>query len=330
MLSQHTKEILQNNQLTDQGSHHICSDVDCVIFHMTVLSLAPSCLENVKNVCECRSKLISQFWKLHTKSKRCPNCKAARSLVRTEHNSKLTVTYPKVVLQKSGKPMIVEESAAIDETQLGKRGYLTPSTAKDHVEALWKNEGFFLSKLFSGMMVSGDSNFNPEMFFLDKLVVPPSRYRPVNCLGDQMFANGQTVNLQAVMKDAQVARKLLAFMAQDLKQSMQNEEEDMQQPVEQPLESLDRSVLATIPGQTMADKLYNIWIRLQSHVNILFDSDMDKLMSEKFPGVRQILEKKEGLFRKHMMGKRVDYAARSVICPDMYIGTSEIGIPMEF
>ena len=29
-----------------------------------------------------------------------------------------------------------------------------------------------------------------------------------------------------------------------------------------------------------------------------------------------------------MMGKRVDYAARSVICPDMYIETNEIGIPM--
>lgn len=29
-----------------------------------------------------------------------------------------------------------------------------------------------------------------------------------------------------------------------------------------------------------------------------------------------------------MMGKRVDYAARSVICPDMFIETNEIGIPM--
>ena len=41
----------------------------------------------------------------------------------------------------------------------------------------------------------------------------------------------------------------------------------------------------------------------------------------------QILEKKEGLFRKHMMGKRVDYAARSVISPDPYINVDEIGIP---
>lgn len=47
-----------------------------------------------------------------------------------------------------------------------------------------------------------------------------------------------------------------------------------------------------------------------------------------FECVSQLLEKKDGLFRKHMMGKRVDYAARSVICPDMYIGTNEIGIPM--
>ena len=42
----------------------------------------------------------------------------------------------------------------------------------------------------------------------------------------------------------------------------------------------------------------------------------------------KILEKKEGLFRKNMMGKRVDFAARSVISPDPYINMDEIGIPM--
>ena len=43
-------------------------------------------------------------------------------------------------------------------------------------------------------------------------------------------------------------------------------------------------------------------------------------------GIRQILERKEGLFRKHMMGKRVNYCCRSVISPDPYLGTNEIGI----
>uniref|UniRef100_A0A3B5ANX7 DNA-directed RNA polymerase subunit n=1 Tax=Stegastes partitus TaxID=144197 RepID=A0A3B5ANX7_9TELE len=154
------------------------------------------------------------------------------------------------------------------------------------------------------------------------------RYRPINRLGDQMFTNGQTVNMQAVMKDCSVIRKLLALIAGE-----KYTEEAEPVNVNESSRSLlftDQTFLSGVPGQTLTDKLYNMWIRLQSHVNIVFDSDMDKLMTEKYPGIRQILEKKDGLFRKHMMGKRVDYAARSVICPDMYIGTNEIGIPMVF
>lgn len=54
---------------------------------------------------------------------------------------------------------------------------------------------------------------------------------------------------------------------------------------------LDRSFLSMLPGQSLTDKLYNIWIRLQSHVNIVFDSEMDKLMMEKYPGIRQVSRK---------------------------------------
>lgn len=52
--------------------------------------------------------------------------------------------------------------------------------------------------------------------------------------------------------------------------------------------AIDRSFLSMLPGQSLTDKLYNIWIRLQSHVNIVFDSEMDKLMLEKYPGIRQV------------------------------------------
>lgn len=37
-----------------------------------------------------------------------------------------------------------------------------------------------------------------------------------------------------------------------------------------------------------------------------------------------------GLFRKHMMGKRVNFACRSVITPDPYLAIDEIGIPEVF
>lgn len=303
-LEQYTTKIVQNNLLGSHGAHQ------------------------VKNVCESRSTLIAYFWKTHMTAKRCPHCKTGRSIVRKEHNSKLTVTYPSMVHKKTEQND--SESPGIDEAQLGKRGYLTPSSAQEHLTALWKNEGFFLNYLFLGLTDVGmESGFNPSMFFLDFLVVPPSRYRPVNRLGDQMFTNGQTVNLQAVMKDIVLIRKLLALMAheQKLPDEMAEPSEDKEKDTSL---VMDRSFLTTLPGQSLTDKLYNIWIRLQSHVNIVFDSEMDKLMMEKFPGIRQILEKKEGLFRRHMMGKRVDYAARSVICPDMYINTNEIGIPMVF
>ncbi|XP_006900430.1 PREDICTED: DNA-directed RNA polymerase I subunit RPA1 [Elephantulus edwardii] len=302
-LKEYTTKIVQNNLLDAQGAQ-------------------------VKHVCESRSRLIADFWKTHMSAKRCPHCKTGRSVVRKEHNSKLTITYPAMVHRKNGQEDT--GSLGIEDAQLGKRGYLTPNSAREHLAALWKNEGFFLNYLFMGLKNVGmDTKFNPSMFFLEFLVVPPSRYRPVNRLGDQMFTNGQTVNLQAVMKDVVLIRKLLALMAQEqtlpceVTAPLADEEKDSSTVV-------DRSFLSTLPGQSLTDKLYNIWIRLQSHVNIVFDSEMDKLMMEKYPGIRQILEKKEGLFRKHMMGKRVDYAARSVICPDMYINTNEIGVPMVF
>uniref|UniRef100_A0A8C2EIP7 DNA-directed RNA polymerase subunit n=1 Tax=Cyprinus carpio TaxID=7962 RepID=A0A8C2EIP7_CYPCA len=276
----------------------------------------------IKHICEKKSSLINSFWRIHMGPRKCPNCRASRVTVRREHNSKLIVTH--------GSSTASTEKD--DDSLITKRGFLTPSLAREHVIKLWEKEGFFLKHLFSGFdMNNSEKGFSPEVFFLELLVVPPCRYRPVNRLGDQMFTNGQTVNLQAVLKDNFLIQKLLALIAAEKTNAI----EDTQTEIEQSSESteisqIDQTFLTGIQGLTLTDKLYNMWIRLQSHVNIVFDSDMDKLMTEKFPGIRQLLEKKVGLFRKHMMGKRADYAARSVICPDMYIGTNEIGIPMVF
>ncbi|XP_073710148.1 DNA-directed RNA polymerase I subunit RPA1 [Misgurnus anguillicaudatus] len=277
----------------------------------------------IKHVCEKKGSLINSFWRIHMIPKKCLNCKASRAHVRREHNSKLIVTHSSTNKDSEGKD---------DDVPAAKRGYLTPSLAREHVIKLWEKEGFFLRHLFSGFdMSSSEKGFNSEVFFLDLLVVPPCKYRPVNRLGDQMFTNGQTVNMQAVLKDNLIIQKLLALIAAEKTKEIEGTQTELEQSSETTeISQIDQSFLSDIQGQTLTDKLYNIWIRLQTHVNIVFDSDMDKLMTEKFPGVRQLLEKKDGLFRKHMMGKRVDYAARSVICPDMYIGTNEIGIPMVF
>uniref|UniRef100_A0A672TEL7 DNA-directed RNA polymerase subunit n=1 Tax=Sinocyclocheilus grahami TaxID=75366 RepID=A0A672TEL7_SINGR len=279
-------------------------------FITPILKASEDQQHSIKHICEKKSSLINSFWRVYMGPRKCPNCRASRVTVRREHNSKLIVTHG---------------SSTANDSLITKRGFLTPSLAREHVIKLWEKEGFFLKHLFSGFdMNNSEKGFSPEVFFLELLVVPPCRYRPVNRLGDQMFTNGQTVNLQAVLKDNFMIQKLLALIAAE----KTNATEEMDESAE--ISQIDQSFLTGIQGLTLTDKLYNMWIRLQSHANIVFDSDMDKLMTEKFPGVRQLLEKKEGLFRKHMMGKRVDYAARSVICPDMYIGTNEIGIPMVF
>uniref|UniRef100_A0A2I4CXF0 DNA-directed RNA polymerase subunit n=1 Tax=Austrofundulus limnaeus TaxID=52670 RepID=A0A2I4CXF0_AUSLI len=305
------------NQYMEENPKATGDEIEMVLndFTNTIVGANDGASENsraIKHLVEKKNNLINNFWKNNMTSRRCPSCRCGRVVVRREHNSKIIVTMP-----SGTKANVTDEDA-----MAGKRVFLTASTAREHVNQVWEKDGFFLKCLFPGMEETPGSEekaFHPDLFFLELLVVPPCRYRPINRLGDQMFTNGQTVNMQAVMKDCVVIRKLLALIAGE----KTTEEAEATEPE-------DQTFLSTIVGQTLPDKLYNVWIHLQSHVNIVFDSDMDKLMTEKYPGIRQILEKKDGLFRKHMMGKRVDYAARSVICPDMYIETNEIGIPMVF
>jgi DNA-directed RNA polymerase I subunit RPA1 len=68
-------------------------------------------------------------------------------------------------------------------------------------------------------------------------------------------------------------------------------------------------------------------IELQKFVNNFMDSSHDATAAS---GIRQLLEKKSGLFRQNMMGKRVNFACRSVISPDLYVGSNEIGLPVHF
>ncbi|KAH9411557.1 RNA polymerase [Ordospora pajunii] len=100
-------------------------------------------------------------------------------------------------------------------------------------------------------------------------------------------------------------------------------------------ECLDNALLRDVLRSNlmmMADVSY--WSQLQLCVLSLFDSaKMPKWRSTSLvspSGYKQVLERKDGLFRKNMMGKRVNFAGRTVISPDPNLETREIGIPMVF
>mmetsp|Transcript_32891 Transcript_32891/g.37873 ORF Transcript_32891/g.37873 Transcript_32891/m.37873 type:complete len:1758 (-) Transcript_32891:11-5284(-) len=133
----------------------------------------------------------------------------------------------------------------------------------------------------------------PDIFFIQAVPVPPNRFRPPMHLGGMVVEHTQNGHLNRILQANETLRNNIATK-----------------------------------NEAYA---YTTWIELQTHFNCLVDSSKDPSSNPNPPlGIRQLLERKEGIFRKHMMGKRVNYSCRSVISPDPYIGTNEIGLPRYF
>ncbi|ELU12458.1 hypothetical protein CAPTEDRAFT_154177 [Capitella teleta] len=207
---------------------------------------------------------------------------------------------------------VEKEVASLMDSQV----YLTQTDVRKHLQQLWVNDSEFLRKLIGALDVCSKDVDNPfDVFFIEVLPVIPTKFRPVSFMGEKKFESGQTTTLCRCVGLCWELRGILASMKADEETPEITEE---------------------VPGRkSKSEKLYAAWIALQVGVNAIVDSTLDVDMTVKsnnkiMPGVRQILEKKEGLFRKFMMGKRVDFACRSVISPDPYISTNQIGVPMVF
>ena len=84
-----------------------------------------------------------------------------------------------------------------------------------------------------------------------------------------------------------------------------------------------------------SSNLDDLFTLLQYHLAIYFDNDSSSLPKSEFKaGNRPIksisdrIKSKEGRIRTNLMGKRVDFSARSVITSDPYIDIDEVGIPL--
>ena len=98
------------------------------------------------------------------------------------------------------------------------------------------------------------------------------------------------------------------------------------------LPSEAQEMLKSIRGDSIYLKMDTVWRELQNHVDHVLDRDMNRSKSSKDNtwGFKQVIERKQGLFRMNMMGKRVNFAARTVITPDPNLSIDEIGLPEVF
>lgn len=186
-----------------------------------------------------------------------------------------------------------EEDDDEDDKAVSKDKFMHTGEVKAQLRRTWETDSFLLNAIFAS---GGSFNKNGyEIYFLQAIPVPPNRFRPPMQLSGMSVLHSQTNYLTSILTQNELVRAHFA---------------NGKEP-----------------------RAYAAWIELQTHVNCLMDSSKDPSATptnEVAPGIKQILERKEGLFRKNMMGKRVDYACRSVISPDPYVGTNEIGIPRYF
>ncbi|CAL4947601.1 unnamed protein product [Urochloa decumbens] len=174
--------------------------------------------------------------------------------------------------------------------------HLLPTEVEYILKGLWKNEARFcmlLCDFQQNTLSVSEKRRGYEMFFLNSLLVAPNRFRPSTSSSLGIMEHPQNVLLSKV---------------QEANLALQNNS----------------------ASSNHMDVLRR-WMDLQRSVNVLYDSSKGLVKSEKNAhGIRQLLEKKEGILRQKMMGKRVNYACRSVISPDPYLAVNEIGIPPVF
>ncbi|VBB33220.1 unnamed protein product, partial [Acanthocheilonema viteae] len=185
---------------------------------------------------------------------------------------------------------------------------------REHFRMLWQNDGPLLRKIFP-LFDSEDDRYCPlDVLFCEVVPVPPIKYRPVRIFKGDKYENPQTINLRKLLEASETIRAIRLALSGNNEKALLN------------------LVSKNVIGNTMQAKMHNAYLTLQQRMGAIFDQDLDKWTDVRIqvPGIKQILEKKQGLFRMNMMGKRVNFACRSVITPDPYLDIDEIGIPELF
>jgi DNA-directed RNA polymerase I subunit RPA1 len=197
-----------------------------------------------------------------------------------------------------------EEVGSEDEVERNPAGkLLTNIEVHNTLVRLFENERDITMLLYQPRMVSHKTPkaVTADMFFLHAIPVPPTCFRPPQAAGGEINENASNKGLVKILQDCLAIR--------DHKERHGGKADSMH-------------------------RLMQAFVTLQEDVNTFIDSSKSPLQGMAARnvenGIKQALEKKEGLFRKNMMGKRVNFAARSVISPDPMIEASEIGVPLVF
>nr|XP_014089551.1 DNA-directed RNA polymerase I subunit RPA1 [Bactrocera oleae] len=255
---------------------------------------------NTKTSCGIRSALVHAALQ-RVPFKKCIHCEKPLRNIR--------YLYRKLVYYITAAEMKI----SMPETQqtMGQNKSIFADECRKFLRQIYENYPDLLKLLFPLLKLNASGNESPvDIFFMDTIPVIPPKARPPNILHNQIVEHPQTGIYRAIIENNSVLRVVMKHI-KGLREELTEEAQ---------------RVYETTRGKSSYEKLYNAWQTLQTSVDLLLDITASR-DSPSNQGLKQVLEKKEGLIRKHMMGKRVNYAARTVITPDPNINVEEVGIP---
>ncbi|XP_050436612.1 DNA-directed RNA polymerase I subunit RPA1 [Adelges cooleyi] len=251
----------------------------------------------MKNADEIRQTFIAETLHQVTRRKGCLYCKAPLSTV-SKSFSKITISHG----TKSKKV----------------KGYLFPQEIKNLLRQIWINEKHFIAALLP-VLARIDSEYPTDACFMTEILVTPSNLRPNLMVRGKIVESPRNATYKSIIREAKLIQYI--HLLQDYAEGQEIPEDIIE-------------LVRDSQGQDNVEKVQIGMHNLQMCVDALLDGTAIKSLSSKESSVRiglkQLLEKKSGIIRQNMMGKRVDYFARSVITPDPCLDIDQIGIPVEF
>ncbi|CAH1724901.1 unnamed protein product [Aphis gossypii] len=307
-------KLLDNGQLTD--AHDLATEINGLsedddrnlsveeLETFISLYLKERLQENdgsyVKSADEVRQAFIAETMNQVARRTGCMHCKQPLSSISKSFS---TITISHAVKSKKDKKI---------------KEYLFPTDIREHMRQLWINEKHFISALLpvlAGLKVE----YPTDICFMSEVLVTPSNIRPNLMVKGKLIESPRNSTYKSILREAKVIQYI--WLLRDQKEG-------------QEISSEITELVNESQGKDSVEKIQISMHNLQMCVDALLDGSLYKSYNIKDQtiriGLKQLLEKKSGIIRQNMMGKRVDYFARSVITPDPYLDTDEIGIPVEF
>ena len=172
------------------------------------LQTSTSLHQKSKHLTDLQRQLVAEFLKSISSCTKCPHCSAPARKVRQEHQSKVflrslsrkqatswvearrkELAQQRAIRMEDKSVTLLTEEESVEDCL--KHKFLTAIEVQEHLRAMWYNDPTLLISVFSSLRVvdgkeggegvdRDEESCPTDLFFMEVVPVPPSRFRPVS------------------------------------------------------------------------------------------------------------------------------------------------------